>query len=144
MYNLDEDDAVAMVMRNMMDKQVVKKNFTKDLGLDPLSKQKDPRNKMELRHQQVWIECLCDKIQQSLKKHVEICEKGTVLYFNYKCLKLKGWAGERSGSISDSRARGLGFDTRSSHILSFLHPLIQEGQLSVTGESLCTKYWLNA
>ena len=52
-YNLDEDDAVAMVMRNMMDKQVVKKNFTKDLGLDPHSKHKDPRNKMELRHQQV-------------------------------------------------------------------------------------------
>ena len=36
-----------------MDKQVVKKSFTKDLGLDPLSKHKDPRNKMELRHQQV-------------------------------------------------------------------------------------------
>ena len=28
------------------------------------------------------------------------------------------------------------------HILSFLLPLIQEGQLSVTGESMCTKYWL--
>ena len=26
--------------------------------------------------------------------------------------------------------------------LSFLLPLIQEGQLSVTGESMCTKYWL--
>ena len=36
-------------------------------------------------------------------------------------------------SVSDSRARGPGFDTRSSHILSFLLPLIQEGQLSVTG-----------
>ena len=36
-----------------MDKQVVKKTFTKDLGLDPLSKHKDPRNKMELRHKQV-------------------------------------------------------------------------------------------
>ena len=30
------------------------------------------------------------------------------------------------------------------HILSFLLPLIQEGQLSVTGESICTKYWLTA
>ena len=39
---------------------------------------------------------------------------------------------------------GPGFDTRSGHILSFLLPLIQEGQLSVTGESMCTKYWLTA
>ena len=36
------------------------------------------------------------------------------------------------GSASDSRARGPGLGTRSSHILSFLLPLIQEGQLSVT------------
>ena len=34
------------------------------------------------------------------------------------------------------------FDTRSGNILSFLLPLFQEGQLSVTGESMCTKYWL--
>ena len=33
------------------------------------------------------------------------------------------------------------FDTWSGHILSFLLPLIQEGQLSVTGERICTKYW---
>ena len=33
-----------------------------------------------------------------------------------------------------------GFDTRSGNILSFLLPLFQEGQLSVTGESMCTKY----
>ena len=45
-------------------------------------------------------------------------------------------------SMSDSRARGPGFNTRSSHILLFLLPLIQEGGLSVTGESMCTKYWL--
>ena len=31
------------------------------------------------------------------------------------------------GSASDSRVRGLGFDTQSGHILSFLLPLIQEG-----------------
>ena len=51
-------------------------------------------------------------------------------------------AGPRSaiGSASDSRARGPGFDTRSGHILSFLLPLVQEGQLLVTGESICTKY----
>ena len=42
-------------------------------------------------------------------------------------------------SASDSRA---GFDTWSDHILSFHLQLIQEGQLSVTGKSICTKYWL--
>ena len=53
-------------------------------------------------------------------------------------------AGPRSavGSASASRARGPGLDTRSGNILSFLLPLVQEGQLSVTGESMCTKYWL--
>ena len=35
-------------------------------------------------------------------------------------------------------------NTRSGNILSFLLPLFQEGQLSVTGESMCTKYWLTA
>ena len=35
-------------------------------------------------------------------------------------------------------------DTRSGNILSFLLPLFQEGQLSVTGEITCTKYWLTA
>ena len=55
-------------------------------------------------------------------------------------------AGSRSavGRTSDSRARGPGFDTRSGHILSYLLPLIQDGQLSVTGESMCRKYWLTA
>ena len=48
------------------------------------------------------------------------------------------------GSASESRARDPGFDTRSGNILSCLLPLIQEGQLSVTGESMCTKYWLTA
>ena len=52
------------------------------------------------------------------------------------------FAGSRSavGSASDSRARGPKFDTRSGHIPSFLRLLIQEGQLSVTGESMCKKY----
>ena len=40
--------------------------------------------------------------------------------------------------------RKSGFDTRSGNILSFLHPLFQEGQLSVTGESMRTKDWLTA
>ena len=45
-------------------------------------------------------------------------------------------------SMSDSRASGPGFDSWSSHILSFFLPLIQEKQLSVTGKSVCMKYWL--
>ena len=55
-------------------------------------------------------------------------------------------AGPRSavGSASDSRARGPGFDTRSGYVLPFLPPLIQDGQLSVTAKSMCTKYWLTA
>ena len=42
------------------------------------------------------------------------------------------------GSKSDSRARGPGFDTQSGPLLLFLLLLIQEWQLSVTGESMCT------
>ena len=55
-------------------------------------------------------------------------------------------AGSRSaiGRAPDSKVRGPGFNTRSGNILSFLLPLFQEGQLSVTGESMCTKYWLTA
>ena len=39
---------------------------------------------------------------------------------------------------------GPGFNTQSGNILLFLLPLFQEGQLSVTGESMCRKYWLTA
>ena len=55
-------------------------------------------------------------------------------------------AGPRSavGRTPDSYVRGPGFDIRSGHILSLLLPLIQEEQVSVTGESMCTKYWLTA
>ena len=35
-------------------------------------------------------------------------------------------------SASDSRSRGIEFDTRFGHLLSFLLPLIQEGRLSLT------------
>ena len=41
-------------------------------------------------------------------------------------------------------SRGPEFDTWSGNILSFLLPLFQKGQLSVTGESMCKKYWLTA
>ena len=47
-------------------------------------------------------------------------------------------AGQRSAvdRAPDSFVRGPGLDTRSGHILSFLLPLIQEEQLSFTGESM--------
>ena len=48
------------------------------------------------------------------------------------------------GRAPDSQVRGPGFDTLSGNILSFLLPLFQEGQLSVTGKSMCTKYFLTA
>ena len=44
-------------------------------------------------------------------------------------------------SVPDSRARGPRFHTRSGHIL-FLFLLIQEEQLEVIGESMCTEYTL--
>ena len=48
------------------------------------------------------------------------------------------------GRAPDSQVKGPGFDTRSGNILSFLLQLFHEEQLSVTGESMCTKYWLTA
>ena len=51
---------------------------------------------------------------------------------------------EASLVIEKGKIRSLGFDTRSGNILSFLLPLFQEGQLSVTGDSMCSKYWLTA
>ena len=53
----------------------------------------------------------------------------------------KCYAGPHStfGSASASRTRGPRFATQSGHMLSFPRLLIQEGQLSVTGESICTK-----
>ena len=42
-------------MKNMLNKQVVKKEFKNDLGLDKWGKHKDPRSKMELRHKQVMF-----------------------------------------------------------------------------------------
>ena len=48
-------------------------------------------------------------------------------------------------SASDPRAKGPSrFDTWSCRILLYLLPQIQEGQLSVTGGSMCMKYWLSA
>ena len=42
--------------------------------------------------------------------------------------------------MSDSRAKSPGFDIRSGHLRSFPLPLIQERQLSVTGEGMRTYY----
>ena len=44
-------------------------------------------------------------------------------------------------SFTQSKVSEIGFDTRSGNILSFLLPLFQEGQLSVTGKSMCTKIY---
>lgn len=51
--DLDEEIAVQEVVRNMLDKQVVKDNVLKDLGFDSKKSPIDPRTKMELRHKQV-------------------------------------------------------------------------------------------
>ena len=48
------------------------------------------------------------------------------------------------GSTFDSRAGGPELDTDLDNILLFLLPLIKEGQLSLTGERMCRKYWLTA
>ena len=62
-----------------------------------------------------------------------------IFYINNSMLCTNKKAGPRSAI-----GRAPGFDTRSGNILSFLLPLFQEGQLSVNGESMCTKYWLTA
>ena len=54
------------------------------------------------------------------------------------------WLRSAVGNASVPRTRDSVFDTRSGHILSVVFPLIQEGQLSVTGQSMCTKYGLTA
>ena len=51
-----------------------------------------------------------------------------------------GRVAQSVASLTKKQTRGIGFDIRSGHILSFLLPLIQEGQSSVTDESICTKY----
>lgn len=53
--DLDEEIAVQEVVRNMLDKKVVKDDFLSDLGFDSKKNRKDPRTKMELRHKQVII-----------------------------------------------------------------------------------------
>ena len=100
--------------------------------------------------------CLCRQLESSyciiadlrgIMLNINCNQKITsTISYQAKIRSFSPRAGPRSavGSASDSRARGSGFNTRSGHILSFLLPLIQEGQLSVTGESMCTKHWLTA
>ena len=57
-------------------------------------------------------------------------------------VKVTAWPRSAVGRAPDSEVRGPGFHTWSGNILSFILQLIQEGQLSVTGESMCMKYWL--
>ena len=59
------------------------------------------------------------------------------------CKALKPGRVAQSVDHLTCKSRGPRFDIRSGHILSFLLLLIQEGQLSVTGESMCTRYWLS-
>ena len=69
-------------------------------------------------------------------------DKPVLVFFYFMNIK----TGPRSaiGRAPDSYVRGPGFDTRCGNIFSFLLPLFQEWQLSVSGESMCTKYWLTA
>ena len=54
---------------------------------------------------------------------------------------------QRLGSVyACAQSRGCKFESQNqiiSMVIIYL-PLIQEGQLSVTGKSMCTKYWLTA
>ena len=73
--------------------------------------------------------------------------KAVLVEFGSSCIKVVSkQAGPRSaiGRAPDSYVRGPGFDTRSGNILSFLLSFFQEGQLSVTGGSMCTTYWFTA
>ena len=68
-------------------------------------------------------------------------------YFVYKLVPIQklGRVAQSVGHLTrKSGVLFIRFDTRPGNILSFLLPLFQEGQLSVTGESMCTKYWLTA
>ena len=74
----------------------------------------------------------------------------------YQWLNIQAGRGSSIGSVSAWHASGPEFDPHVRHILSWRlgHenislailplPLIQNKQLSVTGERMCTKYWLTA
>ena len=74
---------------------------------------------------------------------VSSCRLSTIVQI-MKAFQSRAGPHSAVGRAPDWCLRGPGFDTRSGHILSFLLPLIQEGHLSVTGESMFMKYWLTA
>ena len=62
-------------------------------------------------------------------------------------LRTVGSETEDPGVVSSITARSLTFlevDHEKILTVIFILPLIQEGLLSVTSESMCTKYWLTA
>ena len=59
--DLDEEIAVQQILRGMLDKKVVETNILSDLGFED-RKRKDPRPKMELRHQQVGTKWWCREV----------------------------------------------------------------------------------
>ena len=75
------------------------------------------------------------------------CDKddNKMIAAHHKCmvwLFLPGRVAQSVGHLT--RRSGPGFDTWSGNILWFPLLLFQEGQLSVTVKSMCTKYWLTA
>ena len=77
-----------------------------------------------------------------LTKEGDCCEtRGMGFAFRMQCPR---YSGPLAPTAQTATRLLYLFDTRSGNILSFLLPLFQEGQLSVTGESMCTKYWLTA
>ena len=51
---LNDEISVQEILREMLDKKIVKKDILNDLGFDKSKHREDPRRTMELRHQQVW------------------------------------------------------------------------------------------
>ena len=53
----DEDDnrTVESILQKMLNKDLIKEDFIKDLGLDDRHRSKDPTTKMKLRHEQASL-----------------------------------------------------------------------------------------
>ena len=83
---------------------------------------------------QLFLSCHCYVIWIDGSVKVSIC---------FMPMQEPGRVAQSVGHLT-RKSEVLGLDTRAGHILSFHLPLIQEEQLPVTGESMCTKYWLTA
>jgi len=53
LLNADEDAVIDSILQGMLDKELVKDEFKNDLGFKGDKKDRDPRMKMHMRHQQV-------------------------------------------------------------------------------------------